>query len=137
MLRLAGRLSGKVTTLRDEGKVRVSILFADRVNADKVSRPRNLVSDRENQHQRPLLRHIIRARQILARNEESSSAFVIESVEQMAREPEKRRTFLDFTGENTHDHYCLNNSDRCGFHRFSDLASRLLGECSVASGAEA
>jgi acyl-CoA hydrolase/GNAT superfamily N-acetyltransferase len=33
MLRLAGRLSGKVTTLRDEGEVRVSILFADRVDA--------------------------------------------------------------------------------------------------------
>ena len=37
MLRLAGRLSGKVTTLRDEGEVRVSILFADRVDAGQKS----------------------------------------------------------------------------------------------------
>ena len=37
MLRLAGRLSGKVTTSRDEGEVRVSILFADRVDAGQKS----------------------------------------------------------------------------------------------------
>ena len=37
MLRLAGRLSGKVTTLRDEDEVRVSILFADRVDAGQKS----------------------------------------------------------------------------------------------------
>jgi len=30
-------LSGKVTTLRDEGEVRVSILFADRVDAGQKS----------------------------------------------------------------------------------------------------
>jgi RimJ/RimL family protein N-acetyltransferase len=37
MLRLARRLSGNVTTSRDEGAVHVSILFADRVDAGQKS----------------------------------------------------------------------------------------------------
>jgi RimJ/RimL family protein N-acetyltransferase len=37
MLRLARRLSGKVTTSRDEGAVHVNILFADRVDAGQSS----------------------------------------------------------------------------------------------------